>query len=390
MNLKIIENAMNPLINPKTHVEILECDWKQHRLDLIGQLEKYMYGKPKTLDWKMNSTLIEKGISHEGIGNRKQLKLIVSRNNKKIQINLLMYLPVNKKKPPIFVGINFLGNHTIDGDPNIIINKNYTIKKQAYIMTNKGRGMSSNSWPIKYILESGYGIATYHCSDIDPDYDDKFNNGIHDFLEQKSNLGTIAGWAWGLQRIMDYLETDKDVDSNNVILFGHSRMGKTALWTGAIDERFKIIISNCSGCSGASYSRNVKKDKTETVKLINKNFPHWFNEKYKYFSDNLDQMPFDQHYLLSCIAPRPLYISSAIDDINADPEGEYISCILASKTYNLLKKPTNIPYNMPECNKPILNGYIGYHIHDGKHELRLYDWMQYIKFANHQLTDIKN
>lgn len=386
----IIEHAINPLISPKTKSNILTNEWNQHRQYLIQLLEKYMYGKPKLLDWKMNSILVENGPSHQGLGYRKQLKIIISRTNKKIQINLLMYLPVNNKNPPIFIGINFLGNHTIDSDPNIIINKNYTIKKQPHIMTTKGRGISSNSWPVKYILENGYAIATYHCSDIDPDYDDKYNNGIHNFLEQKSNLGTIAGWAWGLQRVMDYLETDKEIDSSRVIVFGHSRMGKTALWAGAIDERFKIVISNCSGCSGASYSRNVKKDKMETIKLINKNFPHWFNEKYKQFGENIDQMPFDQHFVLSCIAPRPLYVSSASDDVNADPEGEYISCVLASKSYNFLEKYTNILPNHQEINKPIINGYIGYHIHDGKHELRLYDWIQYIKFVNNQLTNVKN
>jgi len=350
---------------------------KIRRPEILALLETEEYGKiPGEL--KISEIIIldndDKALG--GIAIRKQVKLTFRKNGKELGAELLMYLPKGKKSFPTFLGYNFNGNQTINNDPAIHISK-------AWNGPVKERNSDALSWPLDLIIKSGCGVATMYYWDIAPDKND-FSTGIYPLFykaDQTQPLtdewGAISAWAWGLSRALDYLKTDKDVDSKKVIVFGHSRLGKTSIWAGATDQRFAGVISNCSGCCGAALSKRIF---GETIGDINKRFPHWMCGNYKKYSGKEANMTFDQHEVLSLIAPRPLYIASASEDSWADPKGEYLSACYASPAWLLYGFKGLDPEVIPETENPV-SGIISHHIRKGKHAILAYDWELYLDFA---------
>ena len=369
-------------------------DWEEiRRPEILELFKKYVYGKINDQNLNVKYNVLKTNNSALN-GKAIQKEVIVSIFNKEdtLNMNILIYLPRYSKKPyPIFLGMNFYGNHTINPDINISITQNYVNNKPEFCITNNqashlSRGVRANRWPIDRIIERGYGIASIYYGDLDPDYDDGFQNGLHKLLNN-SNLagrgadegGAISAWAYGLSKAIDYFETDNDINKNQVIVLGHSRLGKTALWAGAVDQRIAITISNDSGCGGAALSRR----KTgETLFDINSKFPHWFCKNFHDFNNKEDDLPVDQHMLLALISPRPVYIASAVNDKWADPEGEYLSLYYAGPAYSLYGENILDNKNLPELNQPVIRGKLGYHIRSGSHDLTKYDWERYMDFAD--------
>lgn len=328
----------------------------------------------------------------EGNAIRKEVTIRFGANGDRSAV-MLITIPKSNQPVPCFVGYNFNGNHTTTDDAKVSITTSW-VRENKKIGTNKnrasekGRGTSASRWPYREIINQGYAVATMYYGDVDPDFDDQFQNGIHPLFplqEQdastKNRWGSIGAWGWAISRALDFLQTDDAIDGQHVAVIGHSRLGKTALWAGATDQRFWITISNNSGCGGAALHRRRF---GETVKKINTNFPHWFCDQFTEYNDNEDLIPVDQHMLIALMAPRPVYVASASEDLWADPKGEYLSVVKADDLYTLYGD-SSMPTPMPDSNTPITSGLRGYHLRSGKHNITLYDWQQYIKFANRHI-----
>ncbi len=363
---------------------------KKKRPELLDFFTQNMYGEvPGELNISSYEIIEENNNALNGKAKRKQVMLTFKKENKELDFTILMYTPKTEEKVPLFVGYNFYGNHTITKDVNVIISDAWAQDNPSFgiinnQLTEQSRGARTNRWPIEKIIDSGYGLAVIYYCEVDPDTDD-FSDGVHPFFyvdgqqqPAENEWGSISAWAWGLSRVMDYFEKDNDIDESRVVVFGHSRLGKTSLWAGASDERFAGVISNCSGCGGAALS---KRRFGETVWRINRSFPHWFCKNFRIYSKNEESLPVDQHELIALIAPRPVYVASAEEDQWADPKGEFLSAYYASRVYKLYDKKGITKKEMPEVNQPIQNT-VAYHIRTGKHDVTDFDWEQYIKWAD--------
>ena len=324
---------------------------------------------------------------------RKQVTVWFAGRNSGPKMDLLIYLPAGAKKPaPMFLGLGFTGNDGVSLDPGIKLGdewKTDPVTKKMVKRTNaeSARGAAASRWPVETILAAGYGLATANYADIEPDFDGGMQYGVRPLFFRPGQTqpapdewGAIGAWAWGLSRAMDYLQTDRDVDAKHVAVIGHSRLGKTALWAGAQDTRFAMVISNDSGEGGAAISR---RNFGETTADLNRAFPHWFDANFKKYSGHEEEMPFDSHFLLALAAPRPLYVASAVEDTWSDPRGEFLAAVAASPVWALFGKQGIGTDQMPANNQPIQHT-VAYHIRTGKHDITAYDWEQYLKFADAQ------
>jgi len=242
-------------------------------------------------------------------------------------------------------------------------------------------------FPAEELVARGYAALAFFNGDVDPDAHDGFTNGVHGVFQPDpkartaDSWGTIAAWAWGASRVMDWIESEPLIDRARVAVVGHSRGGKTALWCGANDTRFALTISNDSGCGGAKLNR-MDLPKSESIARINTVFPHWFCENFRQYGGHEDALPVDQHMLVALVAPRLVYVASASQDDWAGQPGEFRSCVLATPVWQLYGKKGLVGDSFPGPDTPLQDGCIGYHLRTGKHNLTLYDWERYMDFAD--------
>jgi pimeloyl-ACP methyl ester carboxylesterase len=340
--------------------------WERMRKPEILSLFEYnVYGQmPEEFDSLNFAVTNESVTAMGGKANMKEIDLIVWESGKSVTIHLVMFIPNKTKKPvPVFLLINNRGKEN----------------------TDPTRTVKSEFWPAEMVVDSGYAIVAFHVSDAAPDNKDKYHEAALQLyprhLRAEYGMKAIGAWAWAASRVLDYFEMQQDVDAKKVVVVGHSRGGKAALWAGAQDQRFAMVVSNCSGNTGAALSRRKF---GETVKAINTSFPHWFCDAYKKYNDKEDSLPVDQHMLLALIAPRPLYVTNATKDQWADPTGTYLSLYHASKVYALYDPANVLPAQPPAVNKWLAQVKLGYHNREGVHNLTAFDWSNFIRFAKLQ------
>jgi hypothetical protein len=379
-------------------------EWESiQRPAILKKFTENMYGrvpgKPKNIHYK--TTYIDNNALN-GKATRKEITIFFTKGDNGPSMTVLLYLPNEiKGKVPVFIGLNFLGIHATQLDSTITITDSWkhVNNSDTPILINEWpvragwkravnhkipmRGEDVRMWPLEELITNGYGMATAYYQDLEPDNPEGWKTGVRTTMQHELNIkpeewGSISAWAWGLSRMMDYLETDDRVNAKQVIVTGLSRLGKTALWAGANDQRFAIVISNDSGEGGAALSKRIY---GETIELINRVNPHWFIEKYKTYNFAPDKLPFDQHMLVALAAPRPVYIASAILDKPADPKGEFLSGKFAGPVYALYGKTGVGVEDQPPVDTPV-GETIGYHVRTGGHDILLYDWKQFISFAN--------
>ena len=332
-------------------------DWiKKRRAEILKLFETYVYGKVpfktlKNISWEITS---REKINYNSIL-KKNVTIFLEGKSSYPKIDLEIIIPGKTTKPlPAFIVPGWVNNR-------------------------------------KLLIKRGYILVSFDPRKIEPDKAKNINkNNIRHFYNPVKNRsddwGTIAVWSWLLCRVMDYLENDPDIDSNKISIMGLSRFGKAVMWAGAQDKRFALVFSCESGCGGAVI---IRRQFGETIKAINERFPHWFNDNFKKFNDNVNELPVDWHMLIALMAPRPVYIAAAEEDYWGDPKGSFLAAKYAEPVYSLFNKKGLCVDNMPNVENPV-GDFIGFHKRKGDHGLNRYDWLQFLNFADRHLDFIKN
>lgn len=355
----------DPLVNLDGTKVATSLDWNEtRRPELLQLFRRHVYGKRPDIDFEIEfreDTVME-GV-FEGNATGKAITATITILDKSFSFPFVLFLPREKSGPvPAIVHIN---------------NRYFTPLEKAV-------AEEDSFWPVRSIVERGYATASFHTSHVDPDRKDGYEEGIRSFfaggLERADDdWGSLSAWGWAASRILDYLDSQSGVDGEQVALVGHSRGGKSALWAACEDSRFAIAYSNNSGCGGAALSRRAY---GETVSRITTNFPHWFCPKFSAYSDREFDLPVDQHQVMALIAPRALYVTSADEDLWADPRGEYLSIVESAPVFDMLGKTSIKNRSMPPIDQPRVEGPTGYHIRTGKHNLDERDWAWFLDFAD--------
>jgi len=384
------------------------CEWEYFRKpELLEIYSSQVYGRTPegggVLDVEETS---RDETAFGGLATRSQFKITLGGPLGTKTAMLLLYTPntASRSTPtPTFVGLNFLGNHATSNDPEIVLSPGF-VNEGVWDKSAAARGSDACCWPVSIPLERGYAVATMHYAELEPDWRGYAAAGVRGLFNSAEELaspapdtwGAIGAWAWGLSRILDVLAQRPEIDASAVTVFGHSRLGKTALWAAAQDPRFAAVISNNSGCCGAALFRH---DTGETIAGITHHFPHWFCKQLtSYADDALKTLPIDQHQLLGLIAPRPIHVTSSTQDAY---RREYVTTLYASPAMELYnrhgplahesvnggedldwKLAAQIPTPQPGMR---VGKHLSFSLREGPHDLLAEDWRHFVAFADENL-----
>jgi hypothetical protein len=353
------------------------ADWEtQARPALLDAFSAHIYGRtPPLTDLRVATEDLATAEILDGKALLRQTRLRFHRGDRSVAIDVLVVLPrhASPERPaPTIVGLNFWGNHTVHPAPSI------RVPAPVPGMEPKERGSYARRWPLDTFIDRGHALVTAFRGEIVPDNGAHHAEGVLALFPEntgESRMGAIGAWAWALSRLADHASTLPEIDASRLTVVGHSRLGKAALWAAAQDTRFSAVFANNSGCMGASLSRRRF---GETVAIITCNFPYWFAPRLASYADREDELPVDQHQLLALIAPRPVHLGSASEDLWADPRGELLALRAAAPAYALHGIETSLPDQLPPPDATPLGTILRFHLRAGPHDLLPTDWQAYL------------
>jgi hypothetical protein len=380
--LKFAENKA--VANAKAWLE-------KRRPEIVKLFEENQYGRTPDRPADMTFDVFDTATPvFDGKAIRRQVTIYFSKDKSGPRADVLLYFPAAATKPvPILLNAGFTANNLMVNDPGVKIGRIFDPATKTYAPAKPG-GFNFGGMDVLPVIEHGFGLAMVNYAEIDPDSPAGLPYGVRQlYLKPGQSTpapdewGSISAWAWGLSRVMDYLEMDRNVDAKRIALMGVSRLGKTVLWTAAHDTRFALVIASCSGEGGAALSR---RNYGETIKHLVEptRYPYQFCANYAMYADHVDRFPVDAHMLLALIAPRPVLLQTGNTDRWSDPKGEFLAAVAATPVYKLLGKQGINSTEMPAAGVPILTT-LGYYMHNGGHGMLPSDWPTIFQFMQMHL-----
>jgi len=359
---------LNDVLKEREYPEILRMNdgtevnmenWAERRKELLALLEKYSYGKTPQIPVKVwGETTESDSNSYAGKVLNEKVNIFMETEKGVFSFPVEFFIPKKEEKAPVFLHLAF-------------------------------RPVPDRYIPVEEITDAGYAIAVMCYQDVvnDNHYGD-YSDGLAAYFgtgndRADDEWGKIGMWAYAASRVLDYMIAERnDVDTSKVAVIGHSRLGKTALWCGAQDERFAAVISNNSGYGGAASSKHGEGERV--TDFIEVGSWDWYCENFKDYTGELeDKKPYDQSFLLALVAPRLLCVGSAVLDRGADPKAEFLTTLHASKVWEMMgEKSLVCPDRMPVPGDLFTEGKVGYHLREYGHFLSREDWGAYIKFLD--------
>lgn len=361
---------------------------KKRRPEIVKLFEEHQYGKWPAKKPKLRYT-VRQDEGMDGMAVRKQVTIYFSSDDNGPQVDVLVYLPKDANEPvPLLLNISFMANNVTVSEDGIKPGFNWDAKSMSRVAVetdSRFRGFGMNG-TIKKFLKEGFGFATLHYTDIDPDFLGGVSLGVRSLYLKEGQAepapdewGSVSAWAWGISHVIDYFEKDPGVDAKRIAVTGASRLGKTVMWAGARDQRIAVVLASCSGEGGAAISR---RNFGETVAHLTEKsrFPYQFAANYGNYGEDVTKLPVDAHMLASLIAPRPLLLQTGTTDNWSDPKGEFLTVIEAGCVYRLLGQEDLGTTELPAPDQPIYRR-LGYFMHEGGHGNLPIDWEVFLEYV---------
>jgi hypothetical protein len=366
--------------------------WRERRRpEILRALEEHQFGRAPGRPAEMTFDRFDAGTpAFGGRALRKQVTIYFTKDRSDNYVDLLVYLPAKSSGPvPLLLQVGWGPNNLASDDQGVKVGRAWNARTKTRTPSTEGRRIGG-ALNVQQLVDRGYGVASFNYNDIDPDSLDSLAHGIRArYLEGGASepaadeWGSIAAWGWGISRIIDYLETDPQVDARRIAVTGASRLGKTVLWAGARDERIALVIASVSGEGGAALSR---RNYGETVAhlVAPTRYPYQFARNYARWADRMREAPFDAHFIIALIAPRPLLLQTGYTDKWSDPYGEFLAAGAPTPVYDLLGKKGIEGASQPRLREPTMNT-LGYLMHDGGHGVLPADWPVFLDFMDRHL-----